>query len=698
MRTVRIVAVMFLAIIACSTERTGTSSGKIIASQSATTLLHTLQAKFVLKYEAPRTPDQLLKSVPNPATAAILQPSDVMAVEQTDDRLSATFNGGKASATVTLPDRATGSIELAADASKIRATLSGATAVAAELADGYLIYDGAAPGGGHLLHRVTREGVEDFVTFASAPQVAAVEYSLQLVSGIAGLRLVAGTLEMLDQAGAPRLRVRSPYLVGDDGKAVAASLAVTGCAVDSDPSAPWGRSVTAPGASTCTITVSWNNGDVTYPAILDPSWSTTASMSEARANHTQTLLDTGNILVAGGVSAAPSQPGAELYNPSTSTWATTGTPQTKRTDHAAAKLANGKVLIAGGTNPAAGNLSSAELYDPAAGTWSFTGSLGTSRRNFAMHLLSGGKVLAAGGFGAAGVTNSSAELYNPTATTWSGTGTMASSRASFGSSMFDSAHVLVTGGYNGSYLTAAEVYSETATTWSSAGSMTDARSNHSQATIAYFGKTIVVGGINTGSIALATTQLYDPGSNTWNTTPSLATGRANLTATTLYDSRVLFCGGQTVTGAYTNTAELYTNVPSGMATTASLSAARGAHASTALAAPSTKILTSGGYDGTIYSSVAELFDPTGGDTIASADGSDSAAPTRLTARWDNPDLTGTLAIGTTVAATLTNFAPTVERAYIDLVAIGQSRNLIVTRSSYAPRTAQRLGSAPSPRG
>src|SRR5206468_4432855 len=101
-----------------------------------------------------------------------------------------------------------------------------------------------------------------------------VEYTMALGAAVRGLRLVAGTLELLDEGGAPRLRVSPPYVVGADGVNIGAALALAGCAVDENPSAPWGRAVTAPGASSCTLRVSWPRDGVSYPAVLDPRWTT----------------------------------------------------------------------------------------------------------------------------------------------------------------------------------------------------------------------------------------------------------------------------------------------------------------------------------------------------------------------------------------------------------------------------------------
>jgi len=99
---------------------------------------------------------------------------------------------------------------------------------------------------------------------------------------------------------------------------------------------------------------------------------TCISTQECQANSTATLLGTGNVLVAGGFVGLISNPqttaGAMLYHPDTNTWTTTGNMTTGRENHTATLLQDGQVLMAGGTlfdHPHVLQfLASAELYTP----------------------------------------------------------------------------------------------------------------------------------------------------------------------------------------------------------------------------------------------------------------------------------------------------------------------------------------------
>jgi hypothetical protein len=281
-------------------------------------------------------------------------------------------------ARVTLPASANAPMHLedAASGTAVDVTLKDAAPAAAQTAGGYVVYARGHASGATVLHRALPTGTEDYLAFDAKPAATEIAYDLALGAGASGLRLVANTLEVVDTGGAPRLRVTPPYIVGANGALTDATLAVDGCAVDTNAAGPWGRAVTAPGASHCTVRVSWPGSGVAYPAVLDPTWTTTGDMVVARQEHTATLLANGKVLAACGRSSTGTTglSSAELYDPATETWAATGSMTGARRLHSATQLktssnplTSGKVLIAGGINGTT-TVTSSQLYNPTDGT------------------------------------------------------------------------------------------------------------------------------------------------------------------------------------------------------------------------------------------------------------------------------------------------------------------------------------------
>src|SRR5262249_27875959 len=88
---------------------------------------------------------------------------------------------------------------------------------------------------------------------------------------------------------------------------------------------------------------------------------------------------------------------AELYDPATGTWTATGSLNAERYFHTATLLQKGNVLVAGGWDSNFVSSASTEVYDQAHGTWIATGSLNTARARHTATTLQDGKVLVAGG-------------------------------------------------------------------------------------------------------------------------------------------------------------------------------------------------------------------------------------------------------------------------------------------------------------
>jgi hypothetical protein len=124
-------------------------------------------------------------------------------------------------------------------------------------------------------------------------------------------------------------------------------------------------------------------------------------MAIAREGFSATLLGSGRVLVAGGLTSfktGEATAAAELYDPATGSFSPTGSMATPRLALSATLLADGRILAAGGRGSLGGtSLASAEIYDPASGTFNPSGAMTTAREDHTATLLTNGAVLFAGG-------------------------------------------------------------------------------------------------------------------------------------------------------------------------------------------------------------------------------------------------------------------------------------------------------------
>src|ERR1700682_2434870 len=143
--------------------------------------------------------------------------------------------------------------------------------------------------------------------------------------------------------------------------------------------------------------------------------------------------------------------------------------------------------------------------------------------------------------------------------------------------------------------------------WSTAGSMSTSRGGHS-ATLLPSGKVLIAGG-NTGgfvSAGLASTELFDPATNTWSAAAPMNRPHAGHTATLLKSGKVLVVAGRS-TGGDSNAAELYDPVTNSWSSAGSIAGARTSHA--ALRPRNGKVRVWGGFGPAGANPPAELYDP-----------------------------------------------------------------------------------------
>ena len=277
--------------------------------------------------------------------------------------------------------------------------------------------------------------------------------------------------------------------------------------------------------------------------------------------HTATLLQSGQVLIAGGESSAfVLTTTADLYDPANRGFHQTGNMAFGREYHTATLLKDGRVLIAGGewTNGIEWeSLPFAEIYDPATGAFSVTGSLNEARFAHTATLLPDGRVLITGGFSNSANNIASAEIYDPATGSFTYTGSMAVPRSSHTATQLLNGQVLIAGGSDSA---TSEVYNPATNSFQSVGSMTTARSSHTATALAD-GTVLIAGGGWSFPSSPASAEIYDPASGMFSRTADMNSGRFMHTATLLSDGSVIVIGGASTPDDmhlnFINAAEVY---------------------------------------------------------------------------------------------------------------------------------------------
>jgi len=169
-----------------------------------------------------------------------------------------------------------------------------------------------------------------------------------------------------------------------------------------------------------------------------------------RSGASAALLPNGNVLVVGGASGSELWKSAIIFDVTTNSWSSVSSQM--QTEHylnaAIVTLNDGRVLIAGGQTSGGESVSSTDIFDPATNTFSAGPTLSTPRQGLTAHVLTNGKVVFIGG-GAYGSSTNSVDVYDPvTSRIIRQFNTMSYSRYEHSSALLLDGRVLIVGAFS----------------------------------------------------------------------------------------------------------------------------------------------------------------------------------------------------------------------------------------------------------
>jgi len=269
-----------------------------------------------------------------------------------------------------------------------------------------------------------------------------------------------------------------------------------------------------------------------YQFVPEEKFVDAAPMNGARSGHGCAVLKDGRVLAAGGGAA-----NIELYEPSVDTWTSLDSTILRAGGTTVTPLADGRALITGG------KAIQVEVFDPDTSTISVLSGVLTMRERNSVTLLRDGRLLIAGGMGDAGPLYT-AEILDPDTgevTSMS----LSTPRAGHSATALLDGRVLLAGGTDGtSELKSLEVWIPETNTFRLVGStLKDARQNHMALMPETNGIVLITGG-SAASQPLASSELFDPSSDSVQPAGSLTVARTELAGVVLADGSLLATGGR----------------------------------------------------------------------------------------------------------------------------------------------------------
>ncbi|WP_413575488.1 Kelch repeat-containing protein [Bdellovibrio sp. HCB290] len=276
------------------------------------------------------------------------------------------------------------------------------------------------------------------------------------------------------------------------------------------------------------------------------AWIGSTPLLGGRVGSTTTLMKNGKILFTGGqplAEAAALTESTALYDTSTNTMTAGPNMANDRTYHTATLLPSGKVFIAGGMSFTLGGASAtAEIYDPTANTVTPV-ALPLGRYFHSALVMPDGKLLITGGIDSSGTPALQNDVYDPATGNWSTLAPRPAPSALDTAITISETEIIFIGAFGNSK------YDFSTGNWSTLSNPSFARMNSVVVKLPS-GKIFVTGGTDlTTNNALAISEVYNPADDTWSTAANLDKTLTNISGQLLPSGKVAITGGNENTSA-----------------------------------------------------------------------------------------------------------------------------------------------------